>query len=152
MHFLLTTSPTLLLSSKFWSTICYLIADSRASMRHLISQPRQTRLCPFELHLKQGVLSACKTSFWMTEGFLTSLMITTMCFIQSSDASTCWLVSLQPQPPEKGYIAWPENFGLCSTAKAFFVPVMYYKCIINTGNARPYSCDDNLVRWAPNSQ
>ena len=67
--FLLTTSPTLLISSKFWSTIFYLIADGRASKRHLIAQPRQIRLRPFELHLKPSAAGACKTSFLDDRGF-----------------------------------------------------------------------------------
>ena len=75
----------------------------------------------------------------MTEGFLTSLTITTMCFIQSSDVSGCRLVSLEPQPPGQDILIYSliREFRSVFNSNGNFVPVKYYECIINTGNAWP---------------
>ena len=72
-----------------WSTICCLIADRHALKRHLIARHKQTRLRQFELHQKPSNASACKMSFWTTEGFLTSPTITTMCFITLMEVKFC---------------------------------------------------------------
>ena len=39
-----------------------------------------------------------------------------------------------------------REFWSVFNSEGIFVPVMYYGCIIDTSNARPYSYDNNLVR------
>ena len=76
----LTTIPALLLTSNR-STYCSLIAERHASKRQLITWLQQKRESLLGLNPSPSNPSACIMSFWMTEAFLTSPTIMTMCFI-----------------------------------------------------------------------
>jgi len=50
-------------------------------------------------------------------------------------------------PSKTGFMPLLRNIGQCSTIAGVWVPVSYYECVINTGNAPPIAVKN--IRYGP---